>query len=281
MSTRRDRSTDNVGNITAFEHVNVTVPDLDVATAFYVNGLGFTRDPFIEHGPDLIWINVGRQQFHIPRGPDQRLRGRVDVAVPDTSLLVERLAEVRARVDGTEFSFEASDDVVEVRGPWGNRFRCSDSADIELGLLGVTFHVGEGQASAIGRFYEKALGAFATTSRGACRVIVGPHQALTFVETDQPIDVYDGHHIAIYVADFGGPHEWLAQQDLLEQDDQPHEYRFNWIVDPDSGERLFELEHEVRSLYHPLRDRPLINRNPEQRQTSYVIGGDQFAPRRS
>ena len=48
------------------EHVNVTVPDQAEATFFYVNGLGFTRDPYIDFGPFNVWINVGAQQFHLP-----------------------------------------------------------------------------------------------------------------------------------------------------------------------------------------------------------------------
>ena len=40
-----DRTTDNVGNILAMEHVNVTVPDQSMALTFYIQGLGFTRDP--------------------------------------------------------------------------------------------------------------------------------------------------------------------------------------------------------------------------------------------
>ena len=35
---------EDVGNIIAMEHVNVTVPDHRVAELFYLTGLGFTRD---------------------------------------------------------------------------------------------------------------------------------------------------------------------------------------------------------------------------------------------
>jgi hypothetical protein len=36
------------------------------------------------------------------------------------------------------------------------------------------------------------------------------------------------------------------------------------------------LEHEVRSLTHPLCARPLINRNPAQTNREYVRGHDAF-----
>ncbi|MFM0391452.1 hypothetical protein [Paraburkholderia phytofirmans] len=38
--------------------------------------------------------------------------------------------------------------------------------------------------------------------------------------------------------------------------------------------RCFRLEHEVRSLRHPLYVRPLINRNPEQSNQNYRMGVD-------
>jgi hypothetical protein len=39
---------------------------------------------------------------------------------------------------------------------------------------------------------------------------------------------------------------------------------------------LFEIEHEIRSLTHPLYARPLVNRNPMQSQQSYEMGGDEW-----
>ena len=40
-----DRSAEDLGNIVELGHVNVTVPDQTKATAFYLMGLGLTRDP--------------------------------------------------------------------------------------------------------------------------------------------------------------------------------------------------------------------------------------------
>jgi hypothetical protein len=39
---------------------------------------------------------------------------------------------------------------------------------------------------------------------------------------------------------------------------------------------LFTIEHEVRSLTHPLYARPLVNRNPAQSNNDYVRGHDAF-----
>ena len=45
-----DRASQNVGNVVALEHVNVTIPDQRPATAFYLAGMGFTRDPYLMVG---------------------------------------------------------------------------------------------------------------------------------------------------------------------------------------------------------------------------------------
>jgi hypothetical protein len=56
--------------------------------------------------------------------------------------------------------------------------------------------------------------------------------------------------------------------------EEPHQYRFADIVDPSSGKVCFRLEHEVRSLRHPLYARPLVNRNPDQTNRDYTAGAD-------
>jgi hypothetical protein len=60
------------------------------------------------------------------------------------------------------------------------------------------------------------------------------------------------------------------------EESSEHQYRFRDIVDPSSARRLFTLEHEVRSLTHPLYARPLVNRNPAQTNRDYVRGHDPF-----
>ena len=70
----------------------------------------------------------------------------------------------------------------------------------------------------------------------------------------------------------------MSARDLIVEETNAHQYRFNWIVDPSTGEKLFELEHEVRSQHHPLKDRLLINKNPDQRLESYVSGADALWP---
>ena len=96
------------------------------------------------------------------------------------------------------------------------------------------------------------------------RVKVGKDQHLLFRETDKPLPDFDEHHIQIYVADFSGPHRRLKERKLVNREDNQYQYRFRDIVDLDCGKHLFTIEHEVRSLTHPMFLRPLVNRNPAQ-----------------
>jgi len=112
----------------------------------------------------------------------------------------------------------------------------------------------------------------------AARVEVGIGQYLTFRETDNEIPLYDGHHIQIYVADFSGPYSKLLDKGLISEESDQHQYRFKDIADPETSEILFTIEHEVRSMRHPLFMRPLVNRNPSQSNLNYAPGYDAWIP---
>src|SRR5580765_3846528 len=102
-----DRTAADIDNIIGLEHVNTTIDDQRLATLFYVVGLGFTRDPYMSVGDENMWINLGRQQFHLPTraNPPQVLRGHVGVVVPDLDALKKRLEAVRPKLAETRFSF--------------------------------------------------------------------------------------------------------------------------------------------------------------------------------
>src|SRR5579863_8610668 len=105
MERRFDRTAEDLGNIVALEHVNVTVPDQLQATIFYIAGLGLTRDPYLMTGPTNMWVNVGRSQFHLPTSKAQVLRGHTGIVVSDRAALVRRLERTRKRLEGTRFDF--------------------------------------------------------------------------------------------------------------------------------------------------------------------------------
>lgn len=281
-----DRTTQDVGNIVALEHVNVRIPDQQLATLFYVVGLGLTRDPYLMAGLDNMWINIGQQQFHLPTGRPQVLRGYVGLVIPDLDELPGRLAAVRPELARTRFDYAVEDTHIRVVSPWGNAIRCHPPGpafgEMTLGMPYVEFPVEPGAADGIARFYRAAFGASTAVARdeggAATRVTVGPHQELIFRETADPVPVYDGHHLQIYLAHFSDPHRWLEERGLVTEESNWYQYRFQDLIDPETGRVLFTIEHEVRSLRSPLYLRPLVNRNPAQRQPTYQRGRDAFVP---
>ena len=277
---------EDVGNIISLEHVNVQVPDQSAAILFYVVGLGLTRDPYLTVGLNNMWINAGEQQFHLPTRKPQVIDGHIGMVVPDLDALVNRLQAVADELKGGSFSFERKPDHVAVTCPWGNRYRCYESqpafGDMTLGIPYVEFCVRPGTMASIIEFYRVAFSAPVAVESDIAglfgRVKIGRSQYLNFRETDNPVAPYDGHHIAVYVANFSGPYEYLKSRGLISEDVRNHQFRFKDIIDPKDGKTVFVLEHEVRSLRHPMYHRPFVNRDPMQSQRQYHRGRDAFVP---
>src|SRR5918998_880908 len=112
MDTPFDRTHEDLGNSVGLEHLNLTVPDQQTATAFFISGLGLTRDPYLVTGLENMWVNVGRSQFHLPIGEPQAVRGYVGLVLPDRKGLLSRLAAVQKRLADTRFAFAEHDDYV-------------------------------------------------------------------------------------------------------------------------------------------------------------------------
>jgi len=276
-----DRTTQDIGNIVKLEHVNLTMPDQGLATLFYVSGLGLTRDPYLMTGVDNMWVNVGEAQFHLPTGEPQVFRGTVGLVVPDLAALVARLRKVSDALSRTRFSFREHAGHVDATCPWGNRLRlhAPDKARFGARTLGMPYlelDVAPGTAQSIARFYREIMDAPSRVEDRTAIVTVGAAQALRFKETDAAVAPYDGHHMQIYLADFSGPYDRLRARDLISRETDEHEYRFVDIVDVQSGAVQFSIEHEVRSMRHPLYGRPLVNRNPAQSNRTYVPGHDAY-----
>ena len=130
------------------------------------------------------------------------------------------------------------------------------------------------KADGIARFYRQIIGTPAKVEKGSARVTVGMGQHLVFNETSEPLREYDGHHLQLYIVNFSGPHRQLVERRLVTEESNQHQYRFKYIVDPDSGKVLYTLEHEIRSITHPLYARPLVNRDPAQTNRDYTPGYD-------
>ena len=77
---------------------------------------------------------------------------------------------------------------------------------------------------------------------------------------------------------FSRPHQRLLERELVTEESNQYQYRFEDITDLESGKPLFQIEHEIRSMTHPLYARPLVNRNPAQTNRTYVPGRDAWVP---
>jgi hypothetical protein len=281
-----DRTRQDLGNIVNLGHININITDQRLATHYYVSGLGLTRDPFLNTGVRIMWINAGMSQFHLPTGEPNILRGTMGIVMPDRGALLERLNEVKKNLKDTKFEFRESNDGVETICPWGNRINIHEPDEarfgrIMLGVPYVVFDVRPNTAKRIARFYREVMGAPAELiengSGPQAKVEVGEKQYYIFRETDAPEKPYDGHHAQIYIANFSGPYKKLIELGLISLEFGEHEYRFKDIIDVDTKEVLFTIEHEVRSQTHPMFARPLINRNPAQSNRDYKPGHDNMS----
>jgi hypothetical protein len=150
---------------------------------------------------------------------------------------------------------------------------------ITLGIPYVEFEVPTGTAQGICAFYPQMMGVPTELKNGdgtLARAQMGRDQYLQFRETERPQPEYDGHHVQIYITNFSGPYRRLMERGLINREDNQYQYRFRDIVDLSSGKHLFTVEHEIRSVTHPMYMRPLINRNPAQTNRNYANGHDQW-----
>ncbi len=275
-----DRRTEDVGNVQLLEHVNLTVPDQGLAALFYVTGLGFTRDPYIDFGTFNMWVNAGEQQFHLPKAKAQIFRGHIAIVLPDLDDLKKRFKFIAKPMADTLFAWEERDDYIAVTCPWGNQIRAYGAgkfSNMDLGIPYIDMQVPPDTTPGIARFYEQVMGCSVVYEEAKVRVQMGYNQELIFSETDEAIADYDGHHIAVYVSNFSGPHKYLAERQLISEESDQHQYRFQYIVDPQTGTILTELEHEIRSMSHAMRGRPLVNRNPAVNFFTYKKGNERFS----
>src|SRR5208282_6347884 len=157
-----DRAVQDIGNIVNLGHVNVCISDQHLATHYYITGLGYTRDPFLNTSARNMWINVGMSQFHLPMGTPDRLRGTIGLVMPDRAALLDRLMRVKKPLEGTKFEFRESNDGVETVCPWGNRINVhtpdvEQFGRIQLGMPYIRFDVHPGTAARIARFYREVM----------------------------------------------------------------------------------------------------------------------------
>jgi len=277
-----DRSAEDMGNMVELGHVNVLVPDQQIATIFYMTGLGLTRDAYLMTGVENMWINVGRGQFHLPTRGTQVVRGITGLVVPSLDDLRMRLKSVEDKLKGTMYRWEDHGSYVDAWCPWGNHIRLHGPqkrfGKMYLGLPYVEFGVPKGTLPGIKRFYEEIFAARAMMDKDEhgkfLKVCSGDGQSVNFRESKAKLAPYDGHHIQVTLADFSGPHKKLKALGLITEESDQWQYRMQDIIDLDTKEVIFTIEHEVRSMTHPMFNRPLMNRNPNMNNRNFLPGHD-------
>jgi hypothetical protein len=285
MSEKRyNRTSQDLGNIVELGHVNNRIPDQRLSTLYYVSGLGLTRDPILMTSTDNMWVNVGKSQFHLPTGDAVYAPGTcTGLVIEGREALLARLSRVKKDLEGTKFSFRETNDGVETTCPWGNRITVHEPdrerfGPARLGMAYVEFDAPRGTSEGIARFYREMIAAHAkaaTDDRGEhARIEAGNHQTLIFRESDKVNVVNPTHHVMIFVCDFSGPHGRLDTRGLVSEESNEAQYRFENIIDLDTGKSLYVIDHEVRSMRNTMYGRHLVNRNPLQTARDYVAGYD-------
>jgi hypothetical protein len=263
-----------IGGIVHMDHVNFLAPDQDMATRFFIGGLGLARDPYQRVDETNMGVNVGMEQFHLPRrgAATPPFHGKIGLVVPRIDVIgvrLERLARMGG-FDGTAYTFEPGTGEALVRAPFGYLLHLHEAGTIPfqrpLGIAYVDVAVPPGVSAAIGRFYADMFGAPVATTRhdGAPAAVVatGPFQTWRFVERD--LADHDTHamHVSFYATDFAAIRARLVAAGATDGGARDHVFSFDRIFDPETGRTVFTVNNEVRSLYHPDFRRPLANRWP-------------------
>lgn len=261
----------DTGALIQFDHVNLRVDDHKLATDFFIDGLGLTRDPYRMVGTRNMWVNAGRQQFHLPFGQPMPFPGEIVLGVPDLHPVREGLTRVADGLGNTAFSWrEDGEEAIVATSPWGHVLRIhqagAGSKAPVLGLPLALFRVPRGTAAGIARFYGEWLHCPVRESPDAetasVEVTVGPNQRFRFEESDADEGPPGNHHVAVYLTRYQQIHQTLLDNGLVTESHRNGQFRFHEIADPKDGARLFRLEHEMRSLHHRDYGRPLVNRDP-------------------
>jgi hypothetical protein len=280
-----DRTTQDLGNIVEIGHMNYLIPDQRLATLFYITGLGLTRDPVMMTGIGNMWVNAGISQFHLPTGDAVYAPcTRTALVVPDRKALLAQLASVEKDLKDTKFSYRETNDGVEATCPWGNNFILHEPdparfGNMRIGMPYIEFQTPHGSSQAIARYYREIFDTPASAGSddagSFARVAAGPGQYLLYRETGAQNVINPTHHVQIYLRDFSGPYEKLLERDLVSEESSDIQYRCERIIDLDTGELLFVIDHEVRAMRHPMFGRKLINRNAGQHIRDYKAGHDE------
>ncbi|PPR12984.1 MAG: hypothetical protein CFH42_01962, partial [Alphaproteobacteria bacterium MarineAlpha12_Bin1] len=159
-----------VGGILHLDHINFQVSDHDLATVFFIGGLGLTRDPFRRADETNMGVNVGLQQFHLPRrGATPPFSGLIGLIVPDLDIIRLRLSRLNKLQKFKDTPYEANfeDNAAKITSPFGFCIRLHSPKSMHflkpLGIGYVEIPVPNGVADDILKFYCEVFHSIASS----------------------------------------------------------------------------------------------------------------------
>ena len=175
-----DRGTQDVGNVLALEHVNVTVPDPELAALFYVVGPRLHPRPLHRlRRPPTCGSTSARSSSTCPRATRRCCGARSASCVPDLEQLKAAPGPLRAALRRPPGGHglrvhrgrrrHAADHLPVGQPVPGARGRATPSAASASACPTSTSTSPPGAADGIARFYDEVIGAPASRHRGRRR----------------------------------------------------------------------------------------------------------------
>ncbi len=277
MAGKRNRDLfPEIGGIVHLEHFNHEVIDHEAAGTFYIHALGFTRDPYQRTDITNMGVNIGLEQFHLPRTgrPTPPFYGEIAVVHPDIAGVRERLARIdgEGRLAGTRYELLDDDGMsLVVRSPYGIAIRLIPEGSVPfaqpIGIPRVDIPIRAGKAAGIVDFFRQIMGAPAEieTIEGETTAVVtyGPFQTVRFRERQMEDYGLYRFHLAYYVTGYNEMcRKVIDAGHAAPEDGARQTLTFPAIFEPKSGKPVLDFVQEVRSLHHPDFMRPYVNRWP-------------------
>ena len=231
-------------------------------------------------GTNNMWVNIGRHQFHLPTAErGQRLRGTAGLVVPDLDRAARSAREaahaaVHRRSDGRASKSPR---------PWGNRIRAHAPdprfGPVTLALAYLEFDVAPGARRAIAGVLSRDLRRAGDADRRR------PHRARAGRRTRADLSRdRRGRSSPTTATTFKSTSRIsrrrtasCVERKLVTRRRRRAPVPLSRHRRPDDGQLAFTLEHEVRSLRHPLFGRHLVNRDPAIDLATYAPGREAFA----
>ena len=286
MQTTFDRTQEDLGNSVGLEHLNLTIPDqqtrhrvLHQRARAHARSLSRyrSREHVGERRPQPVspadqgragGPRPRRARDAGPRGPAAAPRNGEGSFVEHEVRLFQAQRPRRSDLPLGQHVSHPRSRIARSSARWFSAWRISRSTCRKARPQGSR----SSTARSSGRLPEVEKG----RNGASANVHVGMNQHLIFNETSATLPPYDGHHLQLYVVNFSGPAPAIERTRPDHRGKQPGPVSLR--EDRRSrraGSSVYEFEHEIRSITHPLLCAP-----DDQSQPGAVESGLQAWTRR-